>query len=89
MAINKEDKEKLIVDFWGRKWNSWSTEVQIAIISAEIENLKNHLADHKNDKHSRKWILMKVAKRRKLLNYLKSKDVEKYNEIIKKLGIRK
>lgn len=89
MAVTKEQKAKLVVDFGGKKGNSGTTEVQIAILTAEIENLKAHLAEHKNDNHSRRWILMMVAKRRKLLTYLRNKNLEKYNEIIEKLGIRK
>ncbi len=89
MAVTKEQKAKLVEDFGGKKGNSGSTEVQIAILTAEIENLKDHLLEHKNDNHSRRWILIMVAKRRKLLTYLKSKDVEKYNEILEKLSLRK
>lgn len=89
MAVTKEQKAKLVEDFGGKKWNSGSTEVQIAILTAEIENLKDHLLEHKKDNHSRRWILIMVAKRRKLLTYLKSKDVEKYNEILEKLSLRK
>lgn len=89
MAVTKEIKAQLVIDFGGKKWNSGSTEVQIAILTAEIENLKNHLLEHKKDNHSRRWILLMVAKRRKLLTYLKSKDVEKYNSILEKLNLRK
>ncbi|MDD2871399.1 MAG: 30S ribosomal protein S15 [Candidatus Gracilibacteria bacterium] len=89
MAVTKEQKAKLVAEFGGKKGNSGSTEVQIAILTAEIENLKDHLLAHKNDNHSRRGILIMVAKRRKLLTYLKSKDVEKYNEILEKLSLRK
>jgi len=89
MAVTKEIKAKLVTDFGGNKWNSGSTEVQIAILTAEIENLKEHLQIHSKDNHSRRWILIMVAKRRKLLNYLKSKNIEKYNEILEKLSLRK
>lgn len=88
MAVTKEQKAKIVADFGG-KGNSGSTEVQIAILTAEIENLKNHLLEHKKDNHSRRWILMMVAKRRKLLTYLKRKDANKYNELIEKLELRK
>lgn len=89
MAVTKEQKAKLVEDFGGKKGNSGSTEVQIAILTAEIENLKDHLLEHKKDNHSRRWILIMVAKRRKLLTYLKSKDLDKYNEILEKLNLRK
>lgn len=89
MAITKEQKEKIVADFWAKKWDTGSTEVQIAIITAEIENLKDHLLIHKKDNHSRRGILLMVAKRRKLLSYLKKKSPEKYNEILEKLQLRK
>jgi len=88
MAVTKEDKQKLVEEFaW--KGNTGSTEVQIAILTSEIENLKNHLLIHKKDNHSRRGILMMVAKRRKMLGYLKRKNPEKYTEILAKLGLRK
>ncbi len=89
MAVTKEIKAKIVEDFGGNKWNSGSTEVQIAILTAEIENLKDHLLEHKKDNHSRRWILIMVAKRRKLLTYLKSRDLDKYTEILEKLKLRK
>lgn len=89
MTITKDDKKKVIADFAKSKWDTWSAEVQVAILTAKIENLKAHLEEHKNDNHSRRWILMMVAKRRKMLNYLKKKDPAKSDEILTKLGIRK
>ena len=89
MAVSKDQKAKIVADFGGKKWNTGSTEVQIAILTAEIENLKNHLQEHKKDNHSRRGILLMVAKRRKLLSYLKRKDIEKYNEVLEKLELRK
>lgn len=89
MPIKKEVKTKIISDFADRKGNTGSPEVQVAIITANIENLKLHLSVHKKDVHSRRWIMMMVAKRRKMLNYLKKKDPQKYDEVIAKLEIRK
>ena len=89
MSVTKEEKKKIISKFGGRDWNTWSTEVQIAIITSKIENLKNHLLEHKKDNHSRRWIMLMVAKRRKLLSYLKKKNSTKYTEILKKLKLRK
>jgi small subunit ribosomal protein S15 len=89
MAVSKDVKQNLVEEFGGVKGNTGSTEVQIAILTAEIENLKNHLQIHKKDNHSRRGIMMMVAKRRKLLSYLKRKDAEKYAEVIAKLNIRK
>lgn len=88
MAVTKEAKAKIVAEFWG-KGNTGSTEVQIAILTAEIENLKNHLLVHKKDNHSRRGILLMVSKRRKLLSYLKRKDNEKYTELLAKLNLRK
>ena len=89
MSVTKDQKAKIVSEFGWTKNNSGSTEVQIAILTAEIENLKQHLQEHKKDNHSRRWILLMVAKRRKLLAYLKNKNIEKYNEILEKLNLRK
>ena len=89
MALSKDDKKKIISDFSDKKWNTGSPEVQVAILTAEIENLKEHLLVHKKDNHSRRGIMLMVAKRRKMLSYLKWKNPEKYSEVIEKLKIRK
>lgn len=89
MSIEKEIKSKIISDFANKKGDTGSSEVQIAILTAKIENLKEHLLEHKKDNHSRRGILLMVAKRRKLLSYLKRKSIEKYNEILEKLNLRK
>lgn len=89
MAVTKDDKQALVAKFGGKDGNTGSAAVQIAILTAEIENLKNHLLTHKKDNHSRRGILAMVAKRRKLSAYLKRKDPSKYAEIIEALGLRK
>jgi small subunit ribosomal protein S15 len=89
MAVTKADKQALIAKFGGKDGNTGSAPVQIAILTAEIENLKDHLLTHKKDNHSRRGILAMVAKRRKLSAYLKRKDPTKYAEIIAELGLRK
>lgn len=89
MTFTKDDKKKVIADFAQKKGDTGSPEVQIAILTSEIENLKNHLLIHKKDNHSRRGIMLMVAKRRKLLNYLKRKDAEKYSALLEKLGLRK
>lgn len=89
MTFTKDDKKKVIADFAQKKGDTGSPEVQIAILTSEIENLKNHLLIHKKDNHSRRGIMLMVAKRRKLLNYLKRKDAEKYAALLEKLGLRK
>ena len=89
MTVTKEVKSKIISDFASKKGDTGSSEVQIAILTAQIENLKEHLLEHKNDNHSRRGILIMVAKRRKLLAYIKRKDAVKYTEVIEKLSLRK
>ena len=89
MAITKADKEKLIKEFAQKKWDTGSPEVQIAILTTEIENLKDHLNVHKKDNHSRRGIMQMVSKRRKMLTYLKRVNPSKYDEVIAKLKLRK
>lgn len=89
MTVTKQDKEGIINKFAKTKGDTGSAEVQIAILTAKIENLKEHLSEHKKDNHSRRWIMMMVAKRRKMLAYLKKKDIAKYDEVISALEIRK
>ncbi|PID84025.1 30S ribosomal protein S15 [Candidatus Gracilibacteria bacterium] len=83
------DKKAIIAKYATHKGDTGSPEVQIAILTSRIENLKTHLGSHKGDNHSRRGIVMMVAKRRKLLDYLKRKNDDRYNDIIKKLGLRK
>ncbi|EKE26671.1 MAG: 30S ribosomal protein S15 [uncultured bacterium (gcode 4)] len=87
--MERKEKKSLMEKFATHKWDTGSPEVQIAILTTRIENLKNHLEDHKKDNHSRRWIMLMVAKRRKLLNYLKKKDNERYDTILEKLELRK
>lgn len=87
--MNRDDKKQLIEKFGWNAKNSGSTEVQIAILTEKIENLKDHLQEHKKDNHSRRGIMLMVAKRRKLLNYLKKKDEAKYSAILQELNLRK
>jgi len=89
MTVTKKDKEGIIKKFAKAKGDTGSAEVQIAILTAKIENLKEHLGEHKKDNHSRRGIMMMVAKRRKMLAYLKRKDAAKYDEVIAALEIRK
>lgn len=88
-CINKEEKAKLVAEFGKSEKNSGSVEVQIAILTAEINRLNEHLNEHVHDFHSRRGLLMKVGHRRNLLNYLKDKDINSYREVIKKLNLRK
>ena len=87
--MDRAEKKQLIATFARVKWDTGSPEVQIAILTSRIEALKEHLLVHKNDNHSRRWIMLMVAKRRKMLNYLKRTDISKYEEILAKLELRK
>ena len=89
MALSKEEKAKIIKEFAKSKDDVGSAEVQIAILTHEINNLTKHLQEHKHDYHSKRGLLMKVGRRKKLLDYLKTKDVVSYREVIKKLNLRK
>ena len=89
MALTKDEKAKIIRQFAKSENDVGSAEVQIAILTHEINNLTEHLKEHKHDYHSKRGMLMKVGKRRKLLEYLKDNDVVSYREVIKKLNLRK
>ncbi|MCI8498653.1 MAG: 30S ribosomal protein S15 [Bacilli bacterium] len=89
MAVTKEQKLARIREFGRNEKDSGRTEVQIAILTDEINDLTEHLKVHKHDYHSKRGLLMKVGKRRSLLDYLKANDVVSYRELIKKLNIRK
>ncbi|SDM85936.1 30S ribosomal protein S15 [Acetanaerobacterium elongatum] len=85
----KEQKTQVILENAKHEGDTGSPEVQIAILTQRINDLTEHLKEHKNDHHSRRGLLKMVGRRRNLLNYLMKKDIERYREIIKKLGIRK
>ncbi len=89
MALSKEAKAKIIKEFAKNSKDCGSAEVQIAILTNEINNLTEHMKEHKHDYHSKRGLLMKVGRRKKLLNYLKENDVVSYREVIKKLNLRK
>jgi small subunit ribosomal protein S15 len=89
MALSKEAKTKLIKKYARSESDTGSPEVQIAILTEEINALTEHLKNNVQDKHSKRGLLIKVGKRRSLLNYLLKTDVKKYREIVKSLGLRK
>ena len=89
MSITKEKKQELLKEYGQHESDTGSPEVQIAILSDRIKNLTEHFKLHKKDNHSRRGLLKLVGQRRRLLNYLIKKDIERYRSIIKKLGIRK
>jgi len=89
MALTKEVKARIIKDFAKNEKDTGSAEVQIAILTEEINILTEHLKEHIHDYHSRRGLLRKVGQRRSLLNYLAKNDINAYREVIKKLGLRK
>ncbi|MBQ2640205.1 MAG: 30S ribosomal protein S15 [Bacilli bacterium] len=89
MALSKDEKAKIIKDFAKSKNDTGSAEVQIAILTKEINDLTEHLKVHIHDFHSRRGLLKKVGQRKNLLKYLAKKDIQSYREVIKKLGLRK
>ena len=84
-----ENKKTIIDSFKTHENDTGSPEVQIALLTERINHLNEHLKSHKKDFHSRRGLLKMVGKRRNLLNYLKDRDIERYREIIAKLGLRK
>ncbi|MFW6035803.1 MAG: 30S ribosomal protein S15 [Halanaerobiales bacterium] len=86
--LTKEEKQNIINDYQIEENDTGSPEVQIALLSARIEQLTEHLKDHKKDYHSRRGLLKMVGKRKRLLRYLKNKDIERYRDLISRLGIR-
>lgn len=89
MTITKEEKLELIKKFGKNDKDSGTAEVQVAILTKRINDLTGHFAQHKKDHHSRRGLMMLVGKRRRLLDYLAGKDIERYRRIIKELNIRK
>ena len=88
LSISKERTAELMAEFGKNPQDSGSAEVQVAILSERIKNLTEHLKEHPKDHHTRRGLLMLVGKRRRLLVYIKNRDVIEYSELIKKLGIR-
>ena len=89
MSVTAEKKQEVIKDHARDENDTGSPEVQVAILTERIRNLTDHFKGHHKDNHSRRGLLMMVNKRRSLLAYLKNKDVERYNALIQKLGLRK
>jgi small subunit ribosomal protein S15 len=89
VVLNTDDKREIIEKFQRAESDTGSPEVQIALLSERIRYLNDHFKVHKKDHHSRRGLLKLVGQRRRLLNYLKKKDVERYRAVIKELGIRK
>jgi small subunit ribosomal protein S15 len=89
MALAKDEKQALIKKFAREKGDTGSPEVQVALLSAQIDKLVAHLKEHKKDVHSRRGLLSMVAKRRRLLSYLRSRDEERYKKLINELKLEK
>jgi len=89
MSITPEEKQRLLTEFATKEGDTGSPEVQVAILTSRISTLTEHFKTHKKDNHSRRGLLMMVAQRRKLLDYVKSKDEARYTSLIGRLGIRR
>ena len=89
MSINQEDKKTLIKHYATKEGDTGSPEVQVAILTKRIVNLTEHFKTHKKDNHSRRGLLKMVSLRRKLLDYVREKDENRYKELIKRLEIRR
>ncbi|GIL02869.1 MAG: 30S ribosomal protein S15 [Alphaproteobacteria bacterium] len=89
MSITQERKAALIKDYATKDNDTGSPEVQVAILSERIANLTEHFKDHKKDNHSRRGLLKLVSQRRRLLDYLKSRDEQRYQSLIGRLGLRR
>ncbi len=87
--MTKQEKAEIIKKFGGNEKDSGKTEVQIALLTKRINDLTEHFNKHAKDHHSRRGLMMMVGKRRRLLDYLSKKDIERYRSVIKELNIRK
>ena len=88
MPLNKKDKAKIIKKFAQAKDDTGSPEIQVALLAAEIESLQGHIKDHKHDSPAKRALLTKVAKRRRLLRYLASHNVDRYQSLAETLGMK-
>ncbi len=89
MSINADRKKEIIKDFATIEGDTGSPEVQVAVLTERIKNLTEHFKDHKKDNHSRQGLLKLVNQRRKILDYIKSKDEHRYEDLIARLGLRR
>ena len=89
MTLTVEDKREIVKKFGKSDDDTGSPEVQIALLTARINHLTDHLREHKHDHHSRRGLLMLVGQRRRLLNYLQRKRLDRYRELIAELGLRR
>jgi small subunit ribosomal protein S15 len=89
MSLSSEAKQGVVAEYARGEGDTGSPEVQVALLSKRIAELTEHFGEHKKDHHSRQGLLKMVNKRRKLLDYLKSKDQDRYRELISRLGLRR
>jgi small subunit ribosomal protein S15 len=89
MALNAENKSEIIKQYQTAEGDTGSPEVQVALLTHNINSLQEHFRSHKKDHHSRRGLIRMVNQRRKLLDYLRSKDATRYAELIKRLGLRR
>jgi len=88
-TINAETKSKVVSEFKRSESDTGSPEVQVALLTARIQHLTGHFKNHKHDHHSRRGLLRMVNQRRSLLDYLKKKDIQRYRDLIERLGLRR
>jgi small subunit ribosomal protein S15 len=89
VTIDREEKQRIIKQFARHEYDTGSPEVQIALLTKRIADITEHLKVHKKDHHSRRGLLKLVGQRRRLLDYLRAKDINRYREILKELNLRK
>ena len=89
MSVTSAQKAQLVQDYQRANADTGSPEVQVALMTARINDLTGHFKEHAKDHHSRRGLIMLVGQRRRLLNYLKNKDIERYRTLIEQLGLRK
>ena len=89
MALSAEKKEEIVKNYQNSEGDTGSPEVQVALLTANIEELQKHFQSHKHDHHSRRGLIRMVNQRRKLLDYLRKKDTTRYSDLIKRLGLRR
>ncbi|MBP8924221.1 MAG: 30S ribosomal protein S15 [Pseudomonadales bacterium] len=89
MSLNAEEKGKIVKEYQTAEADTGSPEVQVALLSANIDKLQGHFGTHKKDHHSRRGLIRMVNQRRKLLDYLKRKDAQRYASLISRLGLRR
>lgn len=89
MSLTAEQKQQVVKEHQLSEGDTGSPEVQVALLTARIQHLQTHFADHKKDHHSRRGLLKLVNQRRSLLDYVKKKDVQRYRDLIERLGLRR